>query len=593
MDSTKRKKRQKRRKVFGFLIALLVVAALAALPFILEEAQQDDSGASILSGRVETGAIEKTVSGAGTLTAQDGENVDLPDGVKVTRYLVSNGEKVAEGQQIAAVDKNSVLLAMSKVQDAVDEIEEQMADCDGETLDMIICSKVKGSVTAIYAEKGDAVADVMAEHGALAVVTLADGKQINITGIDGTVTGVNIKEGGSVFVGAKCFYLEDTSSTGLYSVLLDEHREYEELMERLSGMYVTGAIEAPCAGAVSGIDDAVAKELEKNIKVIYATPAAFESGASVPSAPDPVTYKVLVVGSKTQKSCRVIEGDSSADTFGEIDSTILGTYDVGTVLEVKLIFDTSETVCDRQITDTGLFIDPSWFSYGGNTPSGGDTPSGGGGTGGGGSFSGFSMGSFSMAGGTAAEEDPLYPLTGSTLMTVTPQEKVTVSITVDEMDILAVSVGDEAVVTVDALPGRSFSGTVTERSTSPSNSGGNSKYSAVVTLDREENMLDGMNASILITFDRSEDLLLIPAEAVCEENGKSVVYTGCDETGKILINPVTVTTGLSDGEKVEITSGLALDDVFYYEYYDTLEINSILGGMPGMPGGANNADSDN
>ena len=600
MDSDKKKKRQKRKKVFGFIIALLVVAALAALPFILEDAQQtDDSGASILTGRVETGAIEKTVSGAGTLTAQEGENVDLPDGVKVTRYLVSNGEKVTEGQQIAAVDKNSVLLAMSKVQDAIDGIEEQMADCDGETLDTIIYSKVKGSVTAVYAEPGDSVAEVMAEHGALAVVTLADGKQINITGIDGTVTGVNIKEGGSVFVGAKCFLLEDTSSTGLYTVLLNEHRDYEELMERLSGMYVTGAIEAPCAGAVSGIDDAVAKELEKNIKVIYATPAAFESGASDPSAPDPVTYKVLVVGSKTQKSCRVIEGDSSADTFGEIDSTILGTYDVGTVLEVKLIFDTSETVCDRRITDTGLFIDPSWFSYGGNTPSGGDTPSGGGGGGGfsgGTSFGGASMGGFSVAGGTAAAEDSLYPLTGSTLMTVTPQEKVTVSITVDEMDILAVNTGDEAVVTVDALPGRSFSGTVTERSTSPSNSGGNSKYSAVVTLDREENMLDGMNASILITFDRSEDLLLIPAEAVCEENGKTVVYTGCDETGKILINPVTVKTGLSDGDRVEIVSGLALGDEFYYEYYDTLEINSILGGMPGMPGmpgGANNADSDN
>lgn len=584
MDDLKKKKRQKRRKITGAVICLLLAAGLAALPFLLEQSQQESSGASILSGRVETGSIEKTVSGAGTLAAQEGTAVELPDGVKITRYLVSNGDITAEGQQIAAVDRNSVLLAMSKVQDAIDEIEEQMADCRDETLDTVICSNVRGTVSAVYAEKGDEVSAVMTEHGALAAVTLADGRQINITGVDGTVTNVNIREGGTVFVGAKCFYLENTSSTGLYSVLLGEHRDYEELMVKLAGMYVTGAIEAPCAGAVSGIDEAAAKELEKNVKVIYAAAAS---------------YKVIGIDGNEYE----VEDDNVAESFtayvtsvesGKIDFVRTDTYasdslvssapcKAGDFIKVTYLYN----------PQTGKFdAGPSIEVVGHAEPKNNNTPGGGSGGGGTGSISvgrGVSTGGFTMATGTAATaEASRYPLVGSTLMTVTPQEKVSVSITVDEMDILRVNIGDEAAVTVDALPGRTFGGTVTERSTSPTNSGGNSKYSAVVTLDRQENMLDGMNASVLITFSRSDGLLLIPAEAVSEENGKSVVYTGYDETEKTLIGPVAVTTGLSDGDRVEIISGLKLNDSFYYEYYDTLEIDSILNG-----GGVNHAHSDN
>lgn len=583
MDTEKKKKRQKRRKIIGLIFGLICIAALALLPFILEGAKQEMSKASILSGRVETGAIEKTVSGAGTLTADEGTAVDLPDGVKVTRYLVSNGDIAAKGQQIAAVDKNSVLLAMSKVQEALDEIEEEMADCDGETLDAVISSNVRGTVAAVFAEAGDRVSEIMAKYGALATVTLSDGKQINITGIDGTVTAVNLREGGSVFVGAKCFNLEDTSSTGLYSVLLDEHRDYEKLMEKLAGMYVTGAMEAPCDGAVSGIDEAAAKELEKNVKTIHASAVSYvkyESEIQDVGTENITSYKATVVKSDGKLTVNFADGEVR-DPF-PIDPN---SYKEGDIIGVNFQYDKETDTYERSV-EFITHVDPSWFNGGSGVP-------GGGGSGTGSVFSGTgrtaSAGSFSMAAGTAATaEVSRYPLTGSTLMTVTPQEKVSVTITVDEMDFLSVNAGDEALVTIDALPGRSFCGVVTERNTSAANSGGNSKYGAVITFDRQDNMLDGMNASVLITFSRNEGLLLIPAEAVSEENGKSVVYTGYDEKEKTLINPVAVTTGLSDGEKVEITSGLELGDEFYYEYFDTLEIEGILNG-----GGMNHAHPDN
>jgi hypothetical protein len=52
-----------------------------------------------------------------------------------------------------------------------------------------------------------------------------------------------------------------------------------------------------------------------------------------------------------------------------------------------------------------------------------------------------------------------------------------------------------------------------------------------------------------------------------------VVYTALDKHGDPS-NPVEVKTGLSDGENVEILSGLEEGQTFYYSYYDTVELDN-------------------
>ncbi len=158
------------------------------------------------------------------------------------------------------------------------------------------------------------------------------------------------------------------------------------------------------------------------------------------------------------------------------------------------------------------------------------------------------------------------------LCTVTPQDSMTITITVDELDILSVKTGQEATVTLDALSGRSYSGTIREVNTTAANEGGNTKYSAVVEMTRDSQMLGGMNASVTIILDSREDALLIPSEALAEQNGKSVVYMSFDEKTKELSSPVRVETGLSDGIQVQILSGLDEGDVVWYSYYDKLNI---------------------
>ena len=207
---------------------------------------------------------------------------------------------------------------------------------------------------------------------------------------------------------------------------------------------------------------------------------------------------------------------------------------------------------DMQMPD----LSESLSSFGGGGRTSGSNTTGGTGTAG------------SAYSGSSGNADNRYSLDRTTILSVTPQETVTVSITIDELDILDVHKGQEASVTLDALPGHVYTGTITEVNKNASNSGGHSKYSAVVELERIPNMLGGMNASVSITTENLENILTLPAEALDEQDGQIIVYTGFDSRSETLINPVSVTTGLSDGLSVQILSGLSEGDTVWYQYHE-------------------------
>ena len=183
------------------------------------------------------------------------------------------------------------------------------------------------------------------------------------------------------------------------------------------------------------------------------------------------------------------------------------------------------------------------------------------------SFSIPGMGSY----GSSSSQTQLYDLKGDTLMTVTPQDTMTLKVAVDESDISSVKTGMLAEISVNALPGETFEGEITKVAQSGSSNGGSSKFEVTITLPREGEMLAGMSASAVISLFEKMNVLTLPAAALTEDGAKTVVYTAQDQKTGEPINPVEVTTGLSDGETVEILTGLASGDTVFYAYYDTLE----------------------
>ena len=88
-------------------------------------------------------------------------------------------------------------------------------------------------------------------------------------------------------------------------------------------------------------------------------------------------------------------------------------------------------------------------------------------------------------------------------------------------------------------------------------------------------MLTGMSASVSITTATSESVPTLPAAAIQSQDGKSWVYTAYDEKTDTLSGLTQVELGRSDGEIVEILSGLDSGASCYYRYADEIEYRFV------------------
>ena len=91
---------------------------------------------------------------------------------------------------------------------------------------------------------------------------------------------------------------------------------------------------------------------------------------------------------------------------------------------------------------------------------------------------------------------------------------MSVTVSMDESDILSLKEGQEATVTVDSIGDDEFIGTVTEVNTSSTSSGGVTVYAIEVTIDKTEQMLSGMSASVVIVTESVANVLAVPEDAV-------------------------------------------------------------------------------
>lgn len=155
--------------------------------------------------------------------------------------------------------------------------------------------------------------------------------------------------------------------------------------------------------------------------------------------------------------------------------------------------------------------------------------------------------------------EDLGMLMEQTLCTLTDISSVYVPITISEEDILNVSIGQEANVTMNAFEGRDFEAEVDAITVESSRSGAATvSYTVNVRLKGENAhlMYEGMSADVTLLQRAALDVLYVNVAAVTNTNGVATVQKLVDG------EPVTVEvkTGFSDGRYVEILEGLQEGD---------------------------------
>lgn len=176
-----------------------------------------------------------------------------------------------------------------------------------------------------------------------------------------------------------------------------------------------------------------------------------------------------------------------------------------------------------------------------------------------------------------------------TLAVIYDLSELTFEMSVDELDVHSVAVGQSVEITADAFEGETFSGKVTNISLASAYSNGVTNYPVTVTLDETKDLLPGMNVDGNIILAHADDVLVIPVDALMRSNRVYVKDTSVTESNGSVpagFRSVEVETGLMNDDYVEILSGLSEgDEVYVSQSSQSSGMNMMPGGMGGGMGG--------
>ena len=172
---------------------------------------------------------------------------------------------------------------------------------------------------------------------------------------------------------------------------------------------------------------------------------------------------------------------------------------------------------------------------------------------------------------------------GDTLCIVYDLSYLEMSINVDELQISSISVGQQVQITADAVPDKTYVGTVTRVSMKGASNGGTTTYPVTIRIDDTDGLRPGMNANAEIVVAEAKNALVVPNAAVVR--GSYVLVTkdspSAANADTAMEAPegfvyVPVKTGVSDDDYTQIVSGIQEGDTIGYDpssvssdsYYD-------------------------
>ena len=500
----KNKKRKRRKIIITVVSIVLVIAMIAVVGVSFLQRQVREQFASkqgeVLSYEVTTGSISTVVSGSGSLTDVDLESITVPEGVEITEVNVKRNQTITEGDILATVDMASVVSAMADLQAQIEELDEQISDAEDDSASTSVKAGVSGRVKAIFGEKDMDVADVMYEHGALALISL-----------DGYMA-VDIET------------QQLAAGDGVTVKLSDEEE-------------ITGTVESSVGGKATILVTDNGPEYEESVTVLNEDGTELGSGSLyIHSALRVTGYSGTISYVNVSENTKV---STSTKLFKLKDTAYSANYNSLLRSRTELEKTLLELMTIQRDGAVLAKMSGSVYSV------------------------------------DFTEE------TATAVVTLSADEKMSVTINVDESDILSLELGQTVTVSVNSVSeDESFAGTLTEINRTSSSS---DIYSAVIEMEKTEGMLSGMTASVSVRIEGVDDAILIPIEALHKTRDSAYVYTSYNEEFQEYGGKVDVVTGLENSSYVEIKSGLHMGDTVYYTEQESGLGN--FGGMGGFPGG--------
>jgi len=533
------------KKILFIIIPVMVVLIVLAIIFTRNTEEATTKISKVMASR---GTIINTISGSGTITPIEEYYIVSTVKGDILSDNVTVGEEVKEGQELYIIDSTD---AETKIRKSEIALEKQKLSYD-QTLEsknnLTVTSKIDGVISKMYIEEGDNI------NSGGKIADIVDSKNLLVTMPFNSKSAKNIKVNDTATV-----YLESTGES------------FNGRVQKVAtGSYVksTGA-------------------LVSDVEISFTNPGALLEGELVTAIIG--DYSCNAAGEIKYKSNTTI----TAKTSGTIDNLYFNSGDKVSYGDVIATIENDSAVINAQsgllsLEDAELALKEAKDDLSNcyiTSP-----------------VTGVVTYKYYKAGDTVTSDSR------TNLAVVADMSKVSFSMAIDELDIKKISVGQEVLVTADALGDTKFNGVITEIGITGTTQSSVTTYPVTVVIDEYEGLLPGMNVTAEIVLEEAEDVVIVPVSAVSRGNVVLVkedfantlsvsTSTSKDkkegQAGKIMNKSgapdgykyIKVTTGLSDGEYIEVKEGLSENDEVYVVTTVRENTSSLNNNASGMMGG--------
>ena len=539
---------KKKRKKWIIIVctAAVVVIGGSLVTYAVFAKSKSGSTTTFRKATAQNGSISTSVSGSGSVSDSSQLSLTAENAGTVDSLPVKQGDTVKAGQVIAHIKSDASLQSVQQKQNQLTSAQGDLAQAKQQLNSLNIKSPVAGKVKSLVASAGDSLSTIK-PLGDLVAISTSRSMTVSFT------SSQSVKSGQAVIV-------------------------------TVSGKTYNGTISSASLGSQNG-------QYGQNGGNSSSTVAVIDSDDPAVGATATVTLNGAAIGAgKLQLEKSVPISNTGNGTISHVD--ISENEMVG---KNQTLFELSNDSIQQQITAKEAAVTSAQDALNDAKVSAAkDTIT-------------------SPIDGIIAELDVKNGnsvASGSTVAVVIDPSTMQTVVSVDELDISKVKVGQKADVSLSAITGKTYSGTVAQVDPIGTLSNGVATYNVTVMIEKPADAKVGMTTNVNIITESKDNVVVVSANAVLMKSGtKGYVIPAAnlfDSSGKsIQLNNTNtmqlirqygkeVTIGLATTDQDEIVSGVSNGDALAIPVTVNREAisslsnqgtsNNTFGGFGGMGG---------
>ncbi len=466
-----------RKKIFKFTaIGLAVIVAASAVLYftVFNKSRAASADLQQRTERVIKGTLTNSIEGSGPIASSTRKEISPKMASTVEKVYFKEGDTVKKGDLMFELDDTDALLDIENTKNNIEQTQLTQDDNLESIAELTVKAPFSGQVTELNIKEGDSVTGPIlkiTDTSKLKLRVPFNGQGISEMQLGKTVT-VNLQELMQSVEGTVTYVSKKPFTSAAGGQLYNVEITIDNPGSLTEGM--TAGAEADIGGtAVSSVQSGT---------LAYINSKVLRSGSGA------VVNKVNVMNNEY-----VNEGDIIAELENEnlqlnLNSTQLKLKNLQQQLEIQqeqLLNYKLTAPCNGTIMTQNVTL--------------GDTVS-----------------------------------AGKVLAAVADMDSLEFQVSIDELDISKIEVGQDVKITADALAETTdapLTGKVTKVSMEGSGSNGVTTYPVTISLDKNEKLKVGMNVNGEIITSSKSDILMVPVEAVTKVGGNSFVYVAGSGTG--------------------------------------------------------------